>query len=97
MCVASGIALVLQPLWPSVLFSVLAGQVTAGFIWLSGKRKALAVLTPFLAAFVVALCAFWVARLGLIEGPLRSLLPPIAVLLPGASSLPGWLNWRQGR
>ena len=45
-CVASGIALVLQPLWPSVLFSVLAGQVTAGFIWLSGKRKALAVLTP---------------------------------------------------
>lgn len=88
-CVASGIALVLQPLWPSVLFSVLAGQVTAGFIWLSGKRKALAVLTPFLAAFVVALCAFWVARLGLIEGPLRSLLPPIAVLLPGALIVTG--------
>ena len=88
-CVTSGIALVLQPLWPSVLFSVLAGQVTAGFIWLSGKRKALAVLTPFLAAFVVALCAFWVARLGLIEGPLRSLLPPIAVLLPGALIVTG--------
>lgn len=88
-CVASGIALVLQPLWPSVLFSVLAGQVTAGFIWLSGKRKALAVLTSFLAAFVVALCAFWVARLGLIEGPLRSLLPPIAVLLPGALIVTG--------
>ncbi|WP_040156134.1 threonine/serine exporter family protein [Mobilicoccus massiliensis] len=89
LCVATGIALILQPLWPSVLFAALAGQVTAAFIRFSGKWRSLATLTPFLAAFVIALAAFAAAQAGLIEGPLRSLLPPIAVLLPGALVVTG--------
>lgn len=88
-CVSTGIALILQPLWSSVLFSLLAGQVVAAFMWASGKWRAMGVLTPFLASFVVALAAFLAARAGLVAGPLRTLLPPIAVLLPGALIVTG--------
>ncbi|GMA42293.1 threonine/serine exporter family protein [Mobilicoccus caccae] len=53
------------------------------------RWRALSTLTPFLASFVIALAAFGAADLGLITGPLRSLLPPIAVLLPGALIVTG--------
>lgn len=89
LCVATGIALVLQPTWPSVLFAAIAGQVTAAFIRFAPRWRALSTLTPFLASFVIALAAFGAADLGLITGPLRSLLPPIAVLLPGALIVTG--------
>ena len=89
LCVASGIALILQPLWSSVLFAALAGQVTAQFIRFSGRWRSLATLTPFLVAFLIALAAFAAAQAGWIVGPLRSLLPPIAVLLPGALVVTG--------
>jgi len=88
-CVASGISFILQPLWPSVIFSAIAGQVTAQFIRFSGRWRSLATLTPFLVAFLIAFAAFSSWQAGLIEGPLRSLLPPIAVLLPGALVVTG--------
>ncbi|MDO5626793.1 MAG: threonine/serine exporter family protein [Mobilicoccus sp.] len=88
-CVAGGIALILQPLWASVAFAVIVSPVTAGLVRLSGRWRSLATLTPFLAAFLIALLAFTAADLGWIEGPLRSLLPPIAVLLPGALVVTG--------
>lgn len=37
-----------------------------------------------LAAFLVSLVVFGAANAGLLEGPLRTVLPPLAVLLPGA-------------
>ncbi|MCB1238944.1 MAG: threonine/serine exporter family protein, partial [Tetrasphaera sp.] len=39
---------------------------------------------PVVAAFVVACIVFAAARHGLVEAPLRTLLAPLAVLLPGA-------------
>ncbi|WP_313023429.1 threonine/serine exporter family protein [Mobilicoccus sp.] len=89
LCVATGIALILQPLWPSVVFAALAGQVTAQFIRFSGRWRSLATLTPFLVAFLIGLAAFAAAQAGWLSGPLRSLLPPIAVLLPGALVVTG--------
>lgn len=84
LCVGAGIALILQPAWPSVIFSVLAGQVTATLMRASRGRPALGTMLPFLVAFIVAAGAFGAATAGLIQNPVRSLLPPIAVLLPGA-------------
>ncbi|STD14291.1 Uncharacterized conserved protein [Dermatophilus congolensis] len=84
LCVGAGIALILQPAWPSILFAVLAGQVTATLMRASRGRAALGAMLPFLVAFLVAVGAFGAAMAGLIDNPIRSLLPPIAVLLPGA-------------
>ena len=96
LCVATGIALILQPTWPSVAFAAVAGQVTAAFIRLSGRWRSVATLTPFLAAFIIAFAAFGAAQLGLITNPIRSLLPPIAVLLPGALIVTGMAELAAG-
>src|SRR5690606_22455325 len=52
-----GIALVLAPAWPSVAFAALLAPLTVALMLLGGHRT-VATLTPFLAAFGVALAAF---------------------------------------
>lgn len=71
-------------------------------VQLAGRYQVVTALLPTLAAFLVSLVVFGAANAGLLEGPLRTVLPPLAVLLPGAlvvngmsSSLPG--TCRQGR
>jgi uncharacterized membrane protein YjjP (DUF1212 family) len=81
---ATGIALILQPGWRNVALSTLASVVVVGLFRLAQRFRLLATLLPVVAAFVVACLVFGAADLGLVEGPLRTLLPPLAVLLPGA-------------
>jgi uncharacterized membrane protein YjjP (DUF1212 family) len=81
---AVGIALILQPGWRNVALSGVASAVVVGLFRLAQRFRLLATLLPVVAAFVVACLVFAAADLGLVEGPLRTLLPPLAVLLPGA-------------
>src|SRR5690606_29624553 len=80
-----GIALVLAPAWPSVLFAALVAPVTVLLMVLSGRYRTVATLTPLVAGFVAALAAFGAASAGLVPAPLWTLVAPIAVLLPGAT------------
>lgn len=82
--ISAGIAFILQPGWPNVAFSVLGGAVVVALVRLSRRVRLVSTLLPTLAAFLVACLVFAGAQAGLLDGPLRTLLPPLAVLLPGA-------------
>lgn len=87
--IAVGIALVLAPDWPSVLFAAVLSQLVAGLLVLSGRTLLVGPLLPFLAAFASASAAFALAERGVVDAPLWTLVPPIAVLLPGALIVTG--------
>jgi len=79
-----GIALILQPAWANVVFAVLGAVFVVALFRLGQRVSLIATLLPTLAAFVLACGAFAATNAGLLEGPLRTLLAPLAVLLPGA-------------
>ncbi|MBJ7383501.1 MAG: threonine/serine exporter family protein, partial [Mycolicibacterium sp.] len=82
--IATGIALILQPGGPNVAFAA-AGAVVVVALFRLGQRFALiATLLPTLASFLLACGVFAAANADWLDGPLRTLLPPLAVLLPGA-------------
>ena len=87
--IGTGVALVLAPAWPSVIFAALLSQVVAGLMMLSGRTLIVGTLLPFLVAFASAAAAFGGSELGLVDAPLWTLVPPIAVLLPGAVIVTG--------
>ena len=91
-----GIALVLAPAWPSVVFAALLAPVTVVLMLLSGRNRTISTLTPLLAAFVTALVAFSAADAGLVPAPLWTLVAPIAVLLPGATIVTGLIELAAG-
>ncbi len=87
--VAVGIGLILQPGWPNVA-AVAASAVAVNTLMAVAKRvQVVATLLPTLAAFIVTVIVFVAANAGWIEGPMRTVLPPIAALLPGALIVTG--------
>ncbi len=92
----AGIALVLAPAWPSVAFAALLAPLTVALMLLGSRSRTVATLTPFIAAFVVALAAFAAADAGLVPAPLWTLVAPIAVLLPGATIVTGLVELAAG-
>lgn len=84
-----GIGLILQPGLVNVALTALASIVVLGLFRLSARIHALATLLPSVAAFVVACLVFAAASAGLVDGALRTLLPPLAILLPGAVLVTG--------
>ena len=87
--ISTGIAFILQPGWPNIAFAAVGGILVVGLHRLSQRFALIATLLPTLAAFVLACLVFLAADAGLLEGPLRTLLPPLAVLLPGALLVTG--------
>lgn len=87
--VAVGIALVLAPAWSSIVFAAVISQVVAGLVLLGGRTLFVGPLLPFLAAFTSSAAAFALAERGLVDAPLWTLVPPIAVLLPGSLIVTG--------
>ena len=81
---AVGIALILQPGWANVAAAGVGAVIVYGLVQLAGRYQVVTALLPTLAAFLVSLVVFGAANAGLLEGPLRTVLPPLAVLLPGA-------------
>ncbi|KRE41252.1 threonine/serine ThrE exporter family protein [Knoellia sp. Soil729] len=81
---AAGISLILQPGWANVAAAVVGAGVVHALVRLAEHHEVVKTLLPTLAAFLVSLVVFGAANAGLLEGPLRTVLPPLAVLLPGA-------------
>ncbi len=87
--VASGIALILQPGVHNLIFAALASVVVIMLMRFASRHQLLVTLLPPAAAFVVAAGVFAAYDADLLLGPLRTLLPPLAVLLPGALMVTG--------
>jgi uncharacterized membrane protein YjjP (DUF1212 family) len=87
--ISAGIALVLQPGWANVLAAAIGGVLVVGLLQLAGRRPAVSALVPTVAALLVGLVVFTAADAGWLDGPLRTALPPLAVLLPGALLVTG--------
>ena len=87
--VGAGLALILQPAWANVLAAVLCSLLVVVLVELAGRSALVTTLLPVVAAFAVGCVIFLAADAGLLEGPLRTLLAPIAVLLPGALIVTG--------
>jgi uncharacterized membrane protein YjjP (DUF1212 family) len=81
---AVGIALILQPGWANVAAAAAGAVLVFGLVQLAERYEVVKALLPTLAAFAVSLAVFGAANAGLLGGPLRTVLPPLAVLLPGA-------------
>lgn len=95
--VAVGIAGLLQPGWPNLLAAALCAMAVDGLMRLARRHRLVATLLPTLAATVVALLVLAAADLGLLEGALRTILPPIAPLLPGALIVTGMSELAAGQ
>jgi uncharacterized membrane protein YjjP (DUF1212 family) len=87
--VATGIALIVQPGVGNIVLSAVAALLVTGMARLAQRNELLSTLLPTVAAFVVATLVFLAANAGLLDGSLRTLLPPLAVLLPGALLVTG--------
>ncbi len=81
---AVGIALILQPGWANVAAAAVGAVIVLALVQLAERFQLVRALLPTLAAFAVSVLVFAAADAGLLEGPLRTVLPPLAVLLPGA-------------
>lgn len=82
--VAIGIALIMQPGWANLVVCAVGATLVSVLVHATRRFPVLTPLLPIAAAFVVAALVFAAAQAGWIDGPVRTLLPPLAVLLPGA-------------
>jgi uncharacterized membrane protein YjjP (DUF1212 family) len=87
--VSAGIGLILQPAPENLLAGVLCSVLVAALIEVAARSKLALTLLPVVAAFLVGCAVFLAADHDLLDGPLRTLLPPLAVLLPGALIVTG--------
>lgn len=96
MSVSVGIALVLQPGLPNIVVAALGSLLVSLLLTQAGRHTLLGALLPSVAAFTAAVLAFGGYELGLLEGPLRTVICPLAVLLPGALLVTGVNELAQG-
>lgn len=94
---AVGIALILQPGWANVAAAAVGAVIVFLLVQLAERSQLVTALLPTLAAFVVSMAVFGAADAGLLEGPLRTVLAPLAVLLPGALVVNGMSELAAGR
>lgn len=87
--IAVGIAMLLQPGWANIAAAAIGGVVVMLLVKVAGRVPLAATLLPTIAAFVVGSGVFAAAQAGWFDGPLRTLLAPLAVLLPGALIVTG--------
>jgi uncharacterized membrane protein YjjP (DUF1212 family)/uncharacterized membrane protein YjjB (DUF3815 family) len=87
--VAVGICLILQPGVANLGAAAVGGAVVMGLSRAARWHPSLLALLPTVAAFAVSALVFAAAGAGLLDGALRTVLPPLAVLLPGALIVTG--------
>ncbi len=87
--VAVGICLILQPGVPNLGAAAVGGAIVIGLSRAARVHPSLLALLPTVAAFAVSALVFAAADAGLLAGALRTVLPPLAVLLPGALMVTG--------
>ena len=84
MMVAAGICLIMQPGGVNVALAALCSLLVSFLIRVSARQALLSALLPSVAACCVSLAVLGAWHAGVLDGPLRTLICPIAVLLPGA-------------
>jgi uncharacterized membrane protein YjjP (DUF1212 family)/uncharacterized membrane protein YjjB (DUF3815 family) len=87
--VSVGLCLILQPGPANLVAAAVGAVVVIGLSRLARLHPSLLALLPTVAAFAVSAPVFAAAAAGLLEGALRTVLPPLAVLLPGALIVTG--------
>lgn len=87
--VGVGICMILQPGRANLLATAISSALVVALTHLVKWRPALAALLPTAAGFVVSLVVISAANLDLLDGALRTVLPALAVLLPGALIVTG--------
>jgi len=87
--ICAGIALILQPGRDNVAVAAGCSLLVYALLALAKRARVMASLLPTVAAFAVTALVFGAANAGWIEGPLRTVLPALAPLLPGALIVTG--------
>ena len=87
--VSVGLCLILQPGPANLVAAAVGGAVVIGLSRVAQLHPSLLALLPTVAAFAVSAPVFAAAAAGLLDGALRTVLPPLAVLLPGALMVTG--------
>ena len=87
--VAVGICLILQPGRANLAAAAVGGAVVVALSRAARWHPSLTALLPTVAAFAVSAPVFAAAAAGVLDGALRTVLPPLAVLLPGALMVVG--------
>lgn len=87
--ISMGLALVLQPSPPNLLAAALASLIVSLLVTQAGRHSLLGALLPSVAAFISGVVVFGGYQLGLLDGPLRTVICPLAVLLPGSLLVTG--------
>ncbi|MEU4118809.1 threonine/serine exporter family protein [Kitasatospora sp. NPDC028055] len=87
--VGVGVCLFLQPVTANVLAAGAGSLIVAGLTALARRLPRLRPLLPVTAGFLVALLVLSLSRAGLLEGPLRTIVATLAILLPGGLLVTG--------
>ncbi|MGJ6979274.1 threonine/serine exporter family protein [Aestuariimicrobium soli] len=97
LAVALGIGLVLQPGWTNLAVIALCSVVTSALMRLAARHRLLGALLPIAASALASLIAFAAFEAGFIQGPVRTMICAIAVLLPGAVLATGMAELATGQ
>ena len=97
LAVALGIGLVLQPGWTNLAVIALCSVLTSVLMHFSARHALLRALLPLAASGIASLIAFGAFQLGIIQGPVRTMICAIAVLLPGAVLATGMAELATGQ
>lgn len=87
--IGAGLCLLLQPAPANVVTAVLGSVMVAGLCALARHWPPLRPLQPVTAGFSVSLVVLLAADASLLEGPLRTIVAILAVLLPGSLLVTG--------
>ncbi|MFJ9773204.1 threonine/serine exporter family protein [Kitasatospora sp. NPDC101157] len=87
--VGVGVCLFLQPVTANVLAAGAGSLIVAGLTVLARRLPRLRPLLPVTAGFLVALLVLSLTRAGLLDGPLRTIVATLAILLPGGLLVTG--------
>lgn len=79
-----GLALLLEPTWPTLALVAVLGAMVAVLKALAARRTTLLRLMPAIAAFLVSAFVFAVRARGVEVDGLKLLIPPLVTFLPGA-------------
>lgn len=84
-----GIALILQPALANVIAAAVCSVLVAVLVAAARRSALLQTLLPIVAAFAVTCLVLAANDASWLDGPLRTVLPPLAILLPGAALVTG--------
>ncbi|MER7843962.1 threonine/serine exporter family protein [Kitasatospora sp. NPDC096077] len=87
--VGVGVCIFLQPVTANVLAAAAGSLIVVGLTMLARRLPRLRPLLPVTAGFLVALLVLSLARAGLLDGPLRTIVATLAILLPGGLLVTG--------